>query len=137
MMAVSALAPRVMGSPALSPAVITVPKDATFYTDITTENTSGAAVTKDFLAAFGRYKEAEGAFELHWGHVRTGVSISTGTATNTVTCSAVKLGTDWDCLGAMGTYNAATKVFTIESALVLKAAVTVSGVAVTKVAVKK
>ena len=108
---------------------LTVAKNTTFYADIKTRNTTGAAVTKDFLAAFGKYDAAAGTFTLYFGYVRTGVSIATGDATNTVTCKADVVGT-WDALGAIGVYNAAAGTFTIESAVLLEDALTVSGVAV-------
>ena len=111
-------------------AIISVPQNTTFYADISVRNTTGAAVTKDFLAAFGRYDPATGAFTIHWAYVRTGVSIPTGDSTHTVTCRADRLGVDWDALGAIGTYDAATGIFTIESAVVLEDALTVTGVAV-------
>lgn len=114
---------------------LSVPKNTTFYADITTRNTTGAAVTKDFLAAFGEYDAAARTFTLHWGHVRTGVSIATGDATNTVTCRAEVLGT-WDALGAIGVYDAATGTFTIESAVVLEDALVVTGVEVIGMALR-
>ena len=105
---------------------LSVSKNTTIFADITTRNTTGAAVTRDFLAAFGVYDAAAGTFTMYWPHLRRGVSIATGDATNAVTCSAEQLGT-WDALGAIGTYDAATGTFTIESAVVLEAALRVTG----------
>lgn len=121
-------------SPAL--AIITVPHGGAFYTDITTVNTTGAAVTKDFLAGFGHYDPATEMFELYWGHTRLGVSIPVGEATNTIDCVAAMLGVDWDAVGAIGSYDAATGTFTMESAVVLVDALTVTGVAVTGMALR-
>lgn len=109
---------------------LSVPLNSTFYTDITTENTTGSAVTKDFLAAFGTYDPATSTFTMYWGHVVTGVSIPTGTGTTPVECGASTAGA-WDALGAIGTYDAATRTFAIESAMVLEDALTVTGVQVT------
>ena len=112
---------RRLGRPTLA---LSVPLDGTFYADITTRNTTGSAVTKDFLAAFGIYDPATGGFTIKWGHIRTGVGVVTGEAKNTVNCVAALAGT-WDALGAIGTYNSATGAFTIESAVVLEDALTV------------
>lgn len=112
---------RRLGIPALT---LSVPLDDTFYADITTRNTTGSAVTKDFLAVFGTYDPATGGFTINWSHVRTGVGVATGEAKNTVNCTAALAGT-WDALGAIGTYNSATGAFTIESAVVLEDALTV------------
>ena len=114
----------------LATLAISVPLNGAFYTDITTNNTTGAAVTKDFAAIFGVYDAAAKKFTIYWAHLKTGVSIATGTATNTVNCVAKEVGI-WDVLGAIGTFNAATGVFTIHSAMVLEDALIVAGVAVT------
>ena len=115
---------------------LTVAKDATFYADIKTRNTTGAAVTKDFLACFGVYDAAKGTFTVYFYSLRTGVSVATGDATNTLTCTAKEIGT-WDALGAIGVYDAAAGVFTIESAVLLEDALTVSGVAVIGMTLRK
>ena len=115
---------------------LSVPLDSPFYTDITTMNTTGAAVTKDFAAMFGRYDPGTKEFTMYWGHVRTGVSIPTGEATTAVECAAAWAGT-WDVLGAIGTYDAATGTFTIDSAMVLEDALTVTGTQVTGVALRR
>ena len=124
---------RALGLAALG---ITVPLNGVFYTDIKTENTTGAAVTKDFLAAFGVYDAAKKTFTVHFYSLRTGVSIGTGTRTNTVNCTADRVGT-WDVMGAIGVYDAVAGTFTIDSAMVLEDALTVAGVVVIGVALRK
>lgn len=117
--------------------LLSVPLGTAFFTDITTMNTTPAAVTKDFMAAFGRYDPATKEFMMYWGHVSPGVSIPTGEATTTVDCVAAVLGIDWDVLGAFGTYDAATETFTMESGLVLESALSVTGTQVTGLALRR
>jgi hypothetical protein len=114
-------------------ALITVSKGATFYTDMTISNTTGSAQTRDLLAAFGRYDPSTGKFSVAWAELRTGVSIPTGESTQTVTCVGRVVGTDWDCLAAVGKYDSAANTFSVEDAVVVTKAVTVTGLAITKV----
>ena len=102
----------------------------TYYTDITTENSTGSSQTKDFLAAFGSYDAGTGEFTMAWGNVAINASIPTGTATNSVTCQATGMGT-FDVMGAIGVFDEGAGTFTIESAVVLEDALSVTGVAVT------
>lgn len=132
-LAVLGVETRELGVAALT---LSVPLGTAFFTDITTMNTTGAAVTKDFMAAFGRYDPATKEFMMYWGHVRTGVSIPTGEVTITVDCVAAALG-GWDVMGAFGSYDAATETFTLESAMVLEDALMVTGTQVTGLALRR
>ena len=118
-------------------AILSVPLNTPFFTDITTMNTTGAAVTRAFMAAFGVYNPDTREFLMYWGHVREGVSIPIGEATTTVDCIASVLGLNLDAMGAFGTYDAATATFTIESAMVLAAALSVTGTQVTGLALRR
>lgn len=132
-LAVLGVETRELGVAALA---LSVPLNATFFADITTMNTTGAAVTKDFAAMFGRYNPDTKEFLMQWGWLNLGVSIPTGEATTTVNCVASTVG-DWDVFGALGTYDTATGTFTVESGMVLEDALTVTGTQVTGLTLRR
>lgn len=103
-----------------------VPLYDTFYTDITTYNSTAEEPRKDFMAAFGTYDPSTGVFTMKWGHLKLDVKIYKGYTGTPITCLAGYLGL-WDAIGAFGVYDEANNTFTIESALVLLEALNVVG----------
>ena len=104
--------------------LLTVQINSSFYTNITTENSTGSSQTKDFLAAFGTYNPSTGSFSIAFSFLSENVGIGPGTDTNTLNCQALQSGS-FDVLSAIGTYNSSTGSFTMESSAVAEDALTI------------
>lgn len=100
-------------------------------------NNTGVAATKDLLAGYGALDEATGVFTIAFAHVRTAVSIITGTNTINVDCVASVQGIDFAAVAAIGAYNTSTGAFDIENILIKASQVTVKGTAVTGFSLSK
>jgi len=113
---------------------LSVSQGSTFYADIYASNNTGGTVTKDVLVAYGIYNSDTGEFTMYWGYVATGVSIPVGEniMIGSMECVAELIGT-WDVLGALGTYDASTGTFYIESAIVKEDELVVTGTTITDV----
>jgi len=110
-------------------AVLTVNLGDTVRMSMTIENSTGLAVTKDLLAVYGTISGS--TMTPSFMAVSRSVSIPTGSSTKNVDCKASVAGTDFDACGAVGTYNATTGDFTVESILCKLDQLTVAGVGVT------
>ncbi|MDI6708833.1 MAG: hypothetical protein QME47_07110 [Candidatus Thermoplasmatota archaeon] len=121
----------------LSPAVLIVNLYDTVRMTITVENNTGETVTKDVMAAYGTYVEAESTFLYKFRAVGTGVAIPSGTYNLVIDATAWSVGTDFDAMAALGTYNATTGEFSVEVLLVKVDQLTVKGVGITDFTLSK
>ena len=96
----------------------------TVRANIVITNTFSYAVTKDLLVQFGVYNETTGEFVSEFESVKTDVELGLGETIGAVECVAASAG-EWDCLVAIGKYDAAGGVFDIEDKVVKKRAVKV------------
>ena len=110
-------------------AVLEVRRGETVRMAMTIRNELGAAVTRDLLAAYGRFDPATGTFTMDFGCVRATVSIPIGTTTHNVDCVAGVIGVGFDALAALGRH--APPRFEAEETLLKRTQLTVRGIPIT------
>ena len=90
-------------------------------------NTFSYPVKKDLVVRFGVYDEAADTFISQFEKVKTGIEFGLGETIGSVECIAASVG-EWDCMVAVGVYNATTNTFDIEEKVIRKRAVSVVSV---------